>query len=86
MHQPPQYRRKFGEEFKTSLFLENTCGTKRFERQKHKFLQEKIQTSKQGEGFVCKVTETVQKAKNIVEVGFEYIYEGEGVKLFRKRK
>jgi hypothetical protein len=38
------------------------------------------------EGFVCKVAENVEEAKTLIESGFEYVTEVNGVKLFRKRK
>ncbi len=36
--------------------------------------------------FHVKVAKSVQEAKQLLEVGFEYVTEMEGVKLFRKRK
>jgi pentose-5-phosphate-3-epimerase len=38
------------------------------------------------EEFVCKVAENVEEAKALIESGFEYVTEVDGVKLFRKRK
>jgi len=38
------------------------------------------------EDFVCKVATTVKEACNLVEEGFEYVTDMEGVKIFRKRK
>jgi integrase len=38
------------------------------------------------EEFVCKVAENVEEAKTLIESGFEYVTELDGVKLFRKRK
>jgi len=35
---------------------------------------------------VCKVAEDVEEAKALIESGFEYVTEVDGVKLFRKRK
>ena len=35
---------------------------------------------------MCKVAKTVKEAKELVERGFEYVCEVEGVQLFRKRK
>jgi hypothetical protein len=35
---------------------------------------------------VCKTAKTVQEAAQLIEAGFEYVCEIEGVKLFRKRK
>ena len=36
--------------------------------------------------FVCKVAKTGQEATLLIENGFEYMIEMDGVKLFRKRK
>jgi integrase len=38
------------------------------------------------EDFVCKVAKNLQEASSLIEAGFEYVTEIEGVKLFRKRK
>jgi hypothetical protein len=39
-----------------------------------------------GDEFVCKIARTVQEGKELVENGFDYVTEIEGLKLFRKRK
>jgi integrase len=36
--------------------------------------------------FICKVAGTVQDAKALVEAGFDYVTEIDGLKLFRRRK
>jgi len=36
--------------------------------------------------YVCRVTKTVEQAAELIEAGFEYVCEIDGVKLFRKRK
>jgi hypothetical protein len=36
--------------------------------------------------FTCKVAKTVEEATDLVESGFEYVTDIEGLKLFRKRK
>jgi integrase len=36
--------------------------------------------------FICKVAQTVQEAFQLIEAGFEYVCEMDGVRLFRKRK
>lgn len=36
--------------------------------------------------YTCKVAETVDEAKKLVEAGFEFVTDFEGRKLFRKRK
>ena len=38
------------------------------------------------EEYVCKVAGTVQEAKDLVEAGFEFVTDVDGLKLFRKRK
>jgi len=38
------------------------------------------------EEYISKVAKTVEEARMLVEAGFEYICDIEGVKLFRKRK
>jgi integrase len=38
------------------------------------------------EDYVCKTARTVEEAKLLIEDGFEYVTEIDGVKLFRKRK
>ena len=39
-----------------------------------------------GDEFVCKVARTVDEAKELVESGFNFVTEVDGVRLFRKRK
>ena len=39
-----------------------------------------------GDEYVCKVARTVDQAKEIIEDGFDYVTDVDGVKLFRKRK
>jgi integrase len=36
--------------------------------------------------YTCKVAKTLEEATNLIENGFEYITEMDGLKLFRKRK
>lgn len=36
--------------------------------------------------YVCKVAKTVDEASQLIESGFDYVTEVDGVKLFRKRK
>jgi hypothetical protein len=40
----------------------------------------------QEDEWVCSVAKTVEEAKALIESGFEYVTEVDGVKLFRKRK
>jgi integrase len=39
-----------------------------------------------GDDFICKAARTVDEAKELVESGFEYVTDIEGMKLFRQRK
>ncbi|MEM2352374.1 MAG: site-specific integrase [Thermoproteota archaeon] len=48
-------------------------------------LEEAIFRSQEDE-FICKAAQTVDEAKTLIEVGFEYVCDFNGVKLFRKRK
>jgi len=36
--------------------------------------------------YICKAAKTVEQASELIEAGFEYVCEFDGVKLFRKRK
>ena len=36
--------------------------------------------------YVCRVAKTVEQTAELIEAGFEYVCEIDGVKLFRKRK
>ncbi|RLI35374.1 hypothetical protein DRO66_07370 [Candidatus Bathyarchaeota archaeon] len=38
------------------------------------------------EEYICKVASTIEEAKALIEVGFEYVCEFDGDKAFRKRK
>jgi len=38
------------------------------------------------DGFICKVANTVEEAKILIEAGFEYVCDFNGAKMFRKRK
>jgi hypothetical protein len=40
----------------------------------------------QSDEYVCKVAKTTQEARTLVEEGFDYVTDVEGMKLFRKRK
>jgi site-specific recombinase XerC len=36
--------------------------------------------------YICKVAKTVEEAKSLIESGFEFVVEIDGIRLFRKRK
>jgi hypothetical protein len=39
-----------------------------------------------GDGYVCKEARTRQEAKQLIEEGFKYVMDNDGVSLFRKLK
>jgi len=36
--------------------------------------------------FTCRAAQTLQEAQELIEAGFDYVADMDGVKLFRKRK
>ncbi|MGC9345653.1 MAG: hypothetical protein ACP5ER_02515 [Candidatus Bathyarchaeales archaeon] len=36
--------------------------------------------------FTCKIARTLKEAESLIEAGFDYVTDMDGVKLFRKRK
>ena len=40
----------------------------------------------ENEEFVCKMAKSLSEASSLIEAGFEYVTELDGVRLFRKRK
>ena len=36
--------------------------------------------------YICRIAKTVEQAAQLIEAGFDYVCEIDGVKLFRKRK
>jgi hypothetical protein len=40
----------------------------------------------EGDEFICKIARSVDEATALVESGFDYVSEIDGVQLFRKRK
>ena len=53
---------------------------------KNTLLYTQLITSENDEDYVSKVARTIDEARKLVEVGFEYVCDIEDVKLFRKRK
>jgi hypothetical protein len=41
---------------------------------------------RESDDFICKVAKTVEEARDLIEVGFEYVNEINGAHLYRKRK
>ncbi|MEM3733292.1 MAG: hypothetical protein QXK81_07310 [Candidatus Bathyarchaeia archaeon] len=42
--------------------------------------------TRQTNKWICKTASTIEEAKSLIEQGFEYITEMDGIKLFRKPK
>jgi integrase len=42
--------------------------------------------NREPEEYICKVADTIEDAKNLIELGFQYICEFDQAKLFRRRK
>lgn len=40
----------------------------------------------QSDEYTSSVAKTVEEAQKLIEIGFEYVTEFDGVKIFRKRK
>jgi hypothetical protein len=38
------------------------------------------------DNYTCKIAQNIEQATDLIESGFEYVTEIDGVKLFRKRK
>jgi hypothetical protein len=38
------------------------------------------------DAYTCKIAQSVEQATELIENGFEYVTEVDGLKLFRKRK
>lgn len=52
-----------------------------------KYIQlEEALFQKKNDAFTCKVAGDLEEVKALIEAGFEYVCELNGVKLFRKRK
>jgi len=71
---------------KDVLYVMNYLGHKSIKNTLIYITLEEALFSKQNEEFTCKVAETVQEAKGLVEAGFDYVCEVNNAKLFKKRK
>ncbi|MEM2578148.1 MAG: hypothetical protein QXV88_04605 [Candidatus Bathyarchaeia archaeon] len=41
---------------------------------------------KEDQEFICKIAKTPKEAKELIEAGFEYVFQRDGLIFFRKRK
>ena len=51
-----------------------------------KYIRYAESLDEQEDEWTCRVAKTLEEAAELIESGFEYITEMDGVKLFRKRK
>jgi hypothetical protein len=45
-----------------------------------------LDNGEEEEEYTCKTATNIEEATDLIEAGFQYITEMEGIKLFRKRK
>jgi hypothetical protein len=53
---------------------------------KNTLLYTQLVKFKENDEFICKVARTPNEIKELIEAGFEYICDSDGLKFFRKRK
>jgi integrase len=53
---------------------------------KNTLIYTQLVNSEGDDEYICKAAKTVEQAAELIEAGFEYVCEVDGVKLFRKRK
>jgi integrase len=65
------------------LFLKQQMGHKKIETT---LIYTQLLQFEQDDNYTCKVAQNVEQATELIENGFEYVTEMDGLKLFRKRK
>ena len=68
---------------KDILFVKQQMGHKKIETT---LVYTQLLQFNRDENYTCKVAQTIEQATELIENGFEYITEMNGLKLFRKRK
>ena len=68
---------------KDILFVKQQMGHKKIETT---LVYTQILQFEKDENYTCKVAKTIDEATQLIESGFEYVTEMEGLKLFRKTK
>ena len=71
---------------KDILYVMNFLGHKSIKNTLIYIQLEEAIFKKDNDEYVCKVAKNVDEAKELIELGFEYVTDMDGVKLFRKRK
>ena len=68
---------------KDILFVKQQMGHKKIETT---LVYTQLLQFDKDDNYTCKIAQTVEQATELIENGFEYVTEMEGLKLFRKRK
>ena len=68
---------------KDILFTKQQMGHKKIETT---LVYTQLLQFEKDENFTCKIAQSVEQATELIESGFEYVTEMEGIKLFKKRK
>jgi len=71
---------------KDILYVMNFLGHKSIKNTLIYIQLEEAIFKEESDEYICKVAKNLDEAKELIELGFEYVTEMEGVKLFRKRK
>ena len=71
---------------KDILYVMNFLGHKSIKNTLIYIQLEEAIFKEESDKYICKVAKNLDEAKELIELGFEYVTEMDGVKLFRKRK
>lgn len=71
---------------KDILYVMNFLGNKNINNTLIYIQLEQALFQRENEEFICKTAKTIDDARVLIELGFEYVCEIDGVQLFRKRK
>lgn len=71
---------------KDILYVMNFLGHKSIKNTLIYIQLEEAIFKEESDEYICKVAKNLDEAKELIELGFEYVTEMDGVKLFRKRK
>jgi len=71
---------------KDILFVMRSLGHKNINNTLRYIQLEEAMFGGRSDEFICKAASTVDEAKSLIEAGFDYVCDINGIKLFRKRK
>ena len=66
-----------------TLFTKQHMGHRKIEKT---LIYTQLLQFEKDDNYTCKIAQTVEQATDLIENGFEYITEMDGIKLLRKRK